>query len=114
MMSFEEELSRIVQSGTDEACAEWMKAIEADYGKIPLSPLTERARQGLGFDPFHRISSGVLLAVVAQEHEEEALARLAKKGIPAASAGRFVEGRGNCPDSVAEELWGLLGRPKEE
>ncbi|NLX48800.1 MAG: carboxymuconolactone decarboxylase family protein [Methanospirillum sp.] len=35
-MSFEEELSRIVQSGTDEACAEWMKAIEADYGKIPL------------------------------------------------------------------------------
>lgn len=87
---------------------------ELDYGKIPLSPLTERARQGLGFDPFHLISSGVLLAVVAPKHEEEALARLEKKGIPAASAGRFVQGPGNCPDSVAEELWSLLGRPRGE
>lgn len=35
-MTFEEELSRIVEDGTDEACAGWMKAIEHEYGKIPL------------------------------------------------------------------------------
>ena len=35
-MTFEEELSRIVEAGTDEACAGWMKAIEQEYGKIPL------------------------------------------------------------------------------
>jgi len=35
-MTFEEELSRIVEAGPDEACADWMKAIEQEYGKIPL------------------------------------------------------------------------------
>ena len=35
-MTFEEELSRIVEAGTDEACAGWMKTIEQEYGKIPL------------------------------------------------------------------------------
>ena len=35
-MTFEEELSRIVETGTDETCAGWMKAIEQEYGKIPL------------------------------------------------------------------------------
>jgi AhpD family alkylhydroperoxidase len=35
-MTFEEELSQIVESGTDEACAGWMKSIEQEYGKIPL------------------------------------------------------------------------------
>ncbi len=35
-MTFEEDLSRIVESGADEACAGWLKAIEQEYGKIPL------------------------------------------------------------------------------
>lgn len=35
-MTFEEELSRIAETGTNEACAKWMKTIEQEYGKIPL------------------------------------------------------------------------------
>ena len=35
-MTFEEELSRIAEAGTDEACADWMKVIEQEYGKVPL------------------------------------------------------------------------------
>ena len=35
-MKFEDELSRIVEAGADESCAEWMKAIEEEYGKVPL------------------------------------------------------------------------------
>ena len=35
-MTFEEELSRIAEAGTNEACATWMKTIEQEYGKIPL------------------------------------------------------------------------------
>ena len=84
--------------------------VELEYGKIPLSPLTVRAQKHLGFDPLHLISSGVLLAVVAPEHEEEALSRLARKGIRAASVGRMTDGKGNCPEDVKEELWGLLAR----
>ena len=84
--------------------------VELDYGKINLSPLTAKARDHLGFDPLHLISSGVLLAVVAPEREEEALAGLAEAGITASSPGRFVEGEGNCPENVTEELWGLLAR----
>ena len=85
--------------------------VELDFGKINMSPLTAKARDCLGFDPFHLISSGVLLAVVAPEHEEKALVALAEAGIAASSPGSFVEGKGNCPDSVSEELWGLLARP---
>lgn len=35
-MTFEEELSEIMASGTEETCAGWMKRIEQEYGKIPL------------------------------------------------------------------------------
>ena len=85
--------------------------VELDYDKVPLSPLTKKARDHLGFDALHLISSGVLLAVVSPDHEEEAMARLKEKAIPAALCGTFVEGEGNCPDRVTEELWGLLARP---
>ena len=84
--------------------------VELDYGKINMSPLTIKARDHLGFDPLHLISSGVLLAVVSPEQEEEVLAGLAEAGIAASSPGAFVEGEGNCPESVAEELWSLLAR----
>ncbi|MGI6252200.1 MAG: AIR synthase-related protein [Aminivibrio sp.] len=84
--------------------------VELDYGKINLSPLTAKVRDHLEFDPLHLISSGVLLAVVAPEREKEALAGLAEAGITASSPGRFVEGEGNCPENVTEELWGLLAR----
>ncbi len=35
-MTFEEELSEIVQAGTEDTCAGWMKSIEQEYGKVPL------------------------------------------------------------------------------
>ena len=88
--------------------------VELDYGSVPLSPLTKKAVASLAFDPLHLISSGVLLAVVPQGMETDALTALREKGIPGVAAGRFVEGPGNCPDDVREELWGLLERPKEK
>ncbi|HOO86459.1 MAG: AIR synthase-related protein [Synergistaceae bacterium] len=87
--------------------------VELDYGSVPFSPLTKKAVQTLDFDPLHLISSGVLLAVVPQGGEADALAALREKGISGVAAGHFVEGAGNCPDDVREELWGLLERPKE-
>ncbi|MDD1686109.1 carboxymuconolactone decarboxylase family protein [Methanoregula sp.] len=33
---FEERLARIVELGADESASEWMKAIEVEYGKVPL------------------------------------------------------------------------------
>ncbi|HOV66972.1 MAG TPA: carboxymuconolactone decarboxylase family protein [Methanoregulaceae archaeon] len=35
-MTFEEELSTIVSTGSEETCAAWMRAIEQEYGKVPL------------------------------------------------------------------------------
>ena len=82
--------------------------------RVPLSPLTEAARLRLGFDPLHLISSGVLLAVVPPEREEECLSRLADRGIEAVAAAEMTDGPGNCPDDVREELWSLLDRPVRE
>ena len=87
--------------------------VELDFESVPLSPLTRKAVRALGFDPLHLISSGVLLAVVPHEMVGAALAALQEKGIAGVAAGRFVEGAGNCPDDVREELWGLLDRPEE-
>lgn len=33
---FEQRLARIVELGADESASEWMKAIEVEYGKVPL------------------------------------------------------------------------------
>jgi AhpD family alkylhydroperoxidase len=33
---FEERLAHIVEQGADETADEWMKAIEVDYGRVPL------------------------------------------------------------------------------
>jgi len=33
---FEEKLAQIVEQGADATAVDWMKAIEADYGKVPL------------------------------------------------------------------------------
>ncbi len=87
---------------------------ELEFGKIPLSPLTVRASRSLKFDPLHLISSGMLLAVIPPEREEEALKRLRKQGIHGVIAGRMTEGAGNCPEDITEELWGLLSRPGKE
>jgi hydrogenase maturation factor len=85
--------------------------IVLDAGSIPISSLTARAAEKLGFDPLHLISSGVLLAVLDRSGAGEALARLSREEIPASVVGRFVEPAGECESDAHEELWGLLDRP---
>ncbi|MDR2175747.1 MAG: AIR synthase family protein [Synergistaceae bacterium] len=85
--------------------------IVLDADRVPVSPLTAKASEKLGFDPFHLISSGVLLAVLGRHEAGGALSRLSREGIPASVIGRFVESAGECESDAHEELWGLLDRP---
>jgi hydrogenase maturation factor len=85
--------------------------IVLDTGSVPISPLTARAAQKLGFDPLRLISSGVLTAVLDRSVADEALSRLSREGISANIIGRFVEPKGECKSDAHEELWGLLNRP---
>jgi hydrogenase maturation factor len=85
--------------------------IVLDAGSIPISPLTVKASEKLGFDPLHLVSSGVLLAVFGRREAGEALSKLSREGIPASVIGRFVEPIGECKSDAHEELWGLLDRP---
>jgi hydrogenase maturation factor len=106
------------EGGVGGGIAEIMRlsglGVDLDMEKVPLSPLTRRAAEHLQFDPLHLISSGVLMAVVPQEHEDRAMERLREAGIDGVIAGRMTDGPGNCADDVTEELWGLLERPKGE
>ncbi|MDR1979610.1 MAG: hydrogenase expression protein [Synergistaceae bacterium] len=77
---------------------------------IPLSPLTARASEKIGFDPLHLISSGVLMAALPPEGAEEAMRRLSEEGIDASVIGRFTAPR-ECEEGPAdahEELWRIL------
>ncbi|MCR4817590.1 MAG: AIR synthase family protein [Fretibacterium sp.] len=78
--------------------------------EVPVSQLTRRAAEVLGFDPLHLISSGMLLAVVPQEQAEKAQQALAKKRISSRIIGHF-EGPAR-PEGLDmhEELWGILAR----
>ena len=84
--------------------------LEVDLPKVAVHPFTRRAAYTLGFDPARLISSGVLLAVMPEQESGPALEILRREGIPCAAVGRVVEGKGNCPESFREELWGLLAR----
>jgi hydrogenase maturation factor len=84
-------------------------ALNADA--IPLSPLTVRAAEKIGFDPLHLISSGVLVAVLAPDKADTALKRLSGENIEAAVIGRFVLPRGKCKSDAHEELWRILDTP---
>jgi len=78
---------------------------------IPVSPLTVRAAEKIGFDPLHLISSGVLVAALPPDKTEEALSRLSREGVRASVAGRFVEPAGKCRSDAHEELWKILAKP---
>lgn len=78
--------------------------------EVPISPLTKRAAEALGFDPLHLISSGMLLAVVPADQAEEARAALAKKNISSGIIGHF-EGTADSEGlDMHEELWEILAR----
>ena len=83
---------------------------------IPLSPLTKRAAEKIGFDPLHLISSGVLLAALPPDKADIALRRLSGENIEAAVVGRFVVPRGKCKSDTHsdthEELWRILNIAK--
>ncbi len=88
--------------------------VDFRHESVALDPLTERAAEGVGFDPLRLISSGVLLAVLDPADAEAAGRVLDRRGISHSVIGRFVEGPGNCDISMNEELWRLIDRKGTE
>ena len=84
-------------------------AIEIDKANIPVSKLTLRAAEKLGFDPYNLISSGMLIAVIPPEKISEARAKLESQGIKSGVAGKFVEGK-KLKLNTNENLWTILGQ----
>ena len=83
--------------------------IELYRESIPVSPLTLRAADSLGFDPFNLISSGMLIAVIPPDKVRDAQAILEAHGITSGVIGRFIDGE-KLTLSTHEELWGILSR----
>ena len=84
-------------------------AIEINKANIPVSKLTLRAAEKLGFDPYNLISSGMLIAVIPPEKISEARAKLESQGIKSGVAGKFVEGK-KLKLNTNENLWTILGQ----
>ena len=84
-------------------------SLEIQRDNIPISPLTLRVSENVGFDPFNLISSGMLIAVIPPDRVIEAQAELETAGIASGIAGRFVRGE-KLELSTCEELWGILGQ----
>ena len=84
-------------------------AIEIEKENIPVSKLTLRAAEKLGFDPYNLISSGMLIAVIPPEKISEARAKLESQGIKSGVAGKFVEGK-KLKLNTNENLWTILGQ----
>jgi len=101
-----------IEGGVSEICGSC--GLDADLsGDVPISPLTVKAAEKIGFDPLHLISSGVLIAAIPGGNVDEAMARLGSAGINASVIGRFVERRdGGHKIDVHEELWRVLDLPR--
>ena len=104
------------EGGLEGALAEIRRAcgrgITPGPEEVPLSPLTKRAAEVLGFDPLHLISSGMLLAVVPPEQAETAQGALEQKNIASKIIGHFEGAAGSEGLDMHEELWGILARKK--
>ncbi|MFC6836867.1 AIR synthase family protein [Halomarina ordinaria] len=72
--------------------------IELERDPIPVLPGVETTCEFFDIDPWASISEGTLLLTVAPEHVESVLSALEEEGIPAADAGRVVEGSGLVVD----------------
>ncbi|MBQ9565111.1 MAG: AIR synthase family protein [Synergistaceae bacterium] len=94
----------------NEVCRACGKGIALDSDEIPVSPLTRRAAQTLGFDPLHLISSGMLLAAVPQDRAQDAQEALNRSGIGSRLIGHFSGPCRNLSLDMHEELWGILAR----
>jgi hydrogenase maturation factor len=87
--------------------------LRIDLDAIPVLEESRRIAQALGLDPLGLLASGALLAALAPEAVEEALARLAQAGIPAAVIGRVTspdEGS-PLPRFARDELARFLSSP---
>ncbi|HDQ93071.1 MAG TPA: hydrogenase expression protein [Synergistetes bacterium] len=94
--------------GLGEICRLSGFGIDLDLESIEIHPLTRHCAKCLGFDPLRLISSGVLVAVMPDEHVDEAMVSLEKAGIESAIVGRVTEGPGSVGTYTGEELWRLL------
>ena len=103
-----------IEGGILEICGSCGLDAELNAGDIPISPLTVKASEKIGFDPLHLISSGVLVAILPSGNVSEAMARLNAAGIEAKVIGKFVERRGGGENkiNICEELWRVLDLPK--
>jgi hydrogenase maturation factor len=100
-----------IEGGVLEICGSC--ELEVDLNDcIPISPLTLKAAEKIGFDPLRLISSGVLVAALPSSNVDEAMSRLNAAGIKASVIGRFTNRRGNKKNEKRfhEELWGILNR----
>ena len=96
-----------LEGGILEICASCALDVEL-AGNLPISPLTARAAEKIGFDPLHLISSGVLVAALPSRNVGAAMDRLDAAGIKAGIIGRFVERGGGNKMDMHEELWRIL------
>ena len=99
-----------IEGGVMEICDSCGLDMDLRACSVPISPLTVKAAEKIGFDPLHLISSGVLVAVLPHEKVDEALLRLGAAGVKASVIGRFterLEGKENKLDTH-EELWRIL------
>ena len=81
--------------------------VELDEKSVPVSDLTLRASQELGFDFMNLISSGMLIAVIPQRNIAIAQEHLRINNISSKVIGKFVDGRMKS-FSTKEDLWRLL------
>jgi len=74
---------------------------EIERDRIPIQPGVEAACDFFDIDPWISISEGTLLATVDPDGASDVLSALKSEGIPAADAGRVVEGSGLTVDGRA-------------
>lgn len=68
--------------------------MEVDYEPIPMPEVVEKFSDAFQFDPLQMISSGTLVATIAEENLEKAQRSLRHRGIPFGDIGKVVEGEG--------------------
>jgi len=96
-----------LEGGILEICSSCALDVEL-AGNVPISPLTARAAEKIGFDPLHLISSGVLVAAIPSHNASTAMDRLNAAGVDAGIIGCFVERGGGNKMDMREELWRIL------
>jgi len=87
-----------VYGGLHELARSGGVGIEVERDRIPVMPGVVAACDFFDIDPWASISEGTLLATVAPDGVDDVLAALDDERVPAADAGRVVEGEGVVVD----------------